>query len=640
MTQRYELLERIATGGMAEIYRARMFGASGFEKQVVVKKILQSFTRDPEFVEMFIEEAKLASHLQHGNIVQVYDLGTTSGNDYFIVMEYVNGRDLGDLIYYAGRRKVEIGIRESVFIAKQVCAGLDYAHRKLDDDGEPLGIIHRDVSPQNVVLSFEGEVKLTDFGIAKARNRRQETQVGLIKGKYGYMSPEQARSGKLDSRSDIFNVGILLYELLIGERLFEGTSDFSTLNLMRSAAVVSPKQLRGDIPEGLDEIVMKALAAEPKDRYQSAADMDRALTRFSFEMSLVASATDIARLMKRIFGKPKSGVHDPSGTRVIDLQDVSGPSSELVGADKPNTVALGAGSKSKSKPKSRPKPTTVGVDTGGSGRVERPARSLPRGVIWLLNVAVLGATASGVAILAWPPPASNTSVLRDTEVERAAAAQVPAATTILVLIESNPSGAQVLIDRARADGRTPVFASLAADGEPHEVEIRKQGYRRWKGTVSVPKGRLVGEVTADLQRMTGELVLAAPPSATLSLDGQDLGAVKPRMQIPRGKHVVIVSLDGHLPWRAEIDLQARRKLKPVFVPLDEAGTITLVTRPKGALVRWSAGTARGGETFSLRAGTRRLSIEAPGHPARTLVVQVKAGQTTRVYVDLMVTSGT
>lgn len=208
----------IAKGGMAEVYRAKTVGFSGFEKEVCVKKILPHLTEDKSFVDMFVNEAKLAATLNYANIVQVHDLCVSGGGEYFIVMEYVNGKDLSDVIRAAQLAGREVPPEIAVYICRETCKGLHYAHSKRDPEGAPLNIIHRDISPHNVLVSFMGEVKIVDFGIAKASSIMNKTAVGILKGKYGYMSPEQARGQPLDHRSDIFNTGIVLYELLVGER--------------------------------------------------------------------------------------------------------------------------------------------------------------------------------------------------------------------------------------------------------------------------------------------------------------------------------------------------------------------------------------------------------------------------------------
>jgi serine/threonine-protein kinase len=275
----YQLVTLLATGGMAEIFVAKTAGVSGFEKQVALKVIHPNFSSDPEFVRMLIDEAKLAVQLQHANIVQTYDLGVVEGR-YYIAMELVDGADLYKVLRTASERGRDFPLDVAAFITSEVATGLDYAHRKNDPIGRPLQIVHRDVSPQNVLVSREGEVKIVDFGIAKAALRGQQTQAGVIKGKYFYMSPEQAWGDSVDARTDVFSTGILLHEMLVGEMLYLEEDLDRLLKLVRAADVEPPSRKRPSVPPELDAIVMKALAKKPQDRYANAADLATALTRF------------------------------------------------------------------------------------------------------------------------------------------------------------------------------------------------------------------------------------------------------------------------------------------------------------------------------------------------------------------------
>ncbi len=275
---RHLLLERINVGGMAEVFKAKSFGVEGFERIVAVKRILPALAEDEEFVTMFIDEARIASHLTHQNIVQIYELGRTEGT-YFISMEYVAGKDLRQILDQYKKSKELMDIGRSCFIVSRVCEAMEHAHRKRDAAGRDLKIIHRDVTPQNVILSYEGEVKLCDFGIAKAASRASRTQVGVLKGKFAYMSPEQVRGLPTDRRSDLFALGVIFYEMLTGERLFLGESDYSTLEAVRNARVPTPTQYNTKIPPNLEAIVLKLLTQEPEDRYQWASEVQEDLLR-------------------------------------------------------------------------------------------------------------------------------------------------------------------------------------------------------------------------------------------------------------------------------------------------------------------------------------------------------------------------
>jgi serine/threonine protein kinase len=222
---KYLLLERINVGGMAEVFIAKAFGVEGFERILAIKKILPTMAEDEEFITMFIDEARISVQLNHANVVHIHELGKHD-ETFYIAMEYVAGRDLRTILERYRRHKEIMPTAQAVFIASKICEGLDYAHRRKDARGQDLDIIHRDVSPQNILISYEGEVKIIDFGIAKAANRSQKTQAGILKGKFGYMSPEQVRGLPIDRRADVFAVGVILYEMLTGEKLFVGESDF------------------------------------------------------------------------------------------------------------------------------------------------------------------------------------------------------------------------------------------------------------------------------------------------------------------------------------------------------------------------------------------------------------------------------
>ncbi|MCB9654564.1 MAG: protein kinase [Deltaproteobacteria bacterium] len=296
----YFLHDRIGAGGMAEIFLATSRGIEGFEKRLVIKRILPTLSDDAQFVRMFIEEAKLCVSLRHPNIVQVYDLGEIEGQ-YFIAMEYIDGRDLLKTLSSCGRKQVGFPTEIALFIIMEVLKGLDYAHNLTRPDGQPLNIIHRDVSPSNVLLSFEGEVKISDFGIAKA-STREKTATGILKGKFGYMAPEQVTGAPIDHRADIFAIGIMLYELLTGHRLFAGKNDLAVLEKVRDARIdPQPHFYRPDLDEEIEEITLRALSRVPADRFQSAAELHDAIHDYVFRCGATISPSDLARFMQALF---------------------------------------------------------------------------------------------------------------------------------------------------------------------------------------------------------------------------------------------------------------------------------------------------------------------------------------------------
>ncbi len=277
---KYILLEKLATGGMAEVYLAKSTGANGVNKILAIKRILPQFSENREFIDMFKEEAKIAVNLNHSNVVSIFDFGIEK-KQFFLVMEHVEGKNLRQIINELKRVSVSFTIEQVVYMIKEVAAGLDHAHRCIDGStGRPLNITHRDMSPQNIMLSFDGEVKIIDFGIAKAETQLEVTKAGTLKGKFGYMSPEQAEGQAVDLRTDIFSLGIVVWELLANDRLFTASSEAAILRKIRDCQIPSIRKINPSIPPELERIVNKALQKDKNLRYQTSAAMHRDLNRF------------------------------------------------------------------------------------------------------------------------------------------------------------------------------------------------------------------------------------------------------------------------------------------------------------------------------------------------------------------------
>ena len=285
---------------MAEVFKAKSYGVEGFEKIIAIKRILPTMGEDRDFIKMFIDEAKIAGQLAHANICQIFELGRIDGS-HFIAMEYIWGKDLLQIQNRLRKLKQPMPISMACFSIAKVLEGLDYAHRKRDPLGRPLEIVHRDCSPQNVLVSYEGEVKVIDFGIAKATSRNSRTMAGVLKGKFGYMSPEQVRGLPLDRRSDIFALGTMLYECLTGDRLFQGETDFSTLEKVRNVDIVPPRQINPAIPEAVEKVILKALAKDVDDRYQWCSEMLTDLQAYLMSQDVVYTAKSLSSWLKEIF---------------------------------------------------------------------------------------------------------------------------------------------------------------------------------------------------------------------------------------------------------------------------------------------------------------------------------------------------
>ncbi len=299
MRDRYTITERVDHGGMAEVFRGVSESMDGFKKAVAIKRILPNLTKNQKFVSMFLDEARLSLFLQHANIVQVFDISKTPDNAYFLVMEYVDGCNLKALIERQKQKGKRIEIAHTIYVMMECCKALNYAHSaEHPETNEPLGIVHRDVSPPNILLSKNGEVKLVDFGLAKASTAIETTDPGVVKGKFSYLSPEAASGLPVDHRADVFAVGIILWELFTGRRLFYGETDYQTVELVRQAKIPSIAALNPEVEAELEGVVRKALARDPNERYANAADLQDALAQYLFSRRMKVTSRDISALVR------------------------------------------------------------------------------------------------------------------------------------------------------------------------------------------------------------------------------------------------------------------------------------------------------------------------------------------------------
>ncbi len=340
---KYTLIDRIAVGGMAEIFLARQTGLEGFEKTIVIKRIRPHLSKQQSFVNMFLHEAKLAAQLSHPSIAQIYDLGKI-GDTFFIAMEYIFGRDMRRVIPKADSMGIPFPMVYALKIASSVCEGLYYAHQKADNYGNPLNIVHRDVTPENIFVSFDGTVKILDFGIAKAATQVEQTRAGEIKGKLAYMSPEQVVGKTLDARSDIFSLGVVLYEWITDLRLFTGDNEVAILKSISEGKIYAPSYFKADVPEGVERILMKALSKDREKRYQTAWEMQYDLDQFLAEYEFTPSNIHLANFLKQLFsdeleaerrrllteGAPlpveeEEPFSDPAGEAMDDPEDEDAP---------------------------------------------------------------------------------------------------------------------------------------------------------------------------------------------------------------------------------------------------------------------------------------------------------------------------
>jgi len=459
---RYQLLKKIASGGMGQVLLAKK-GQDDFEKLVVLKRILPHLVEDEEFFTMFRDEAKITMRLDHPNIARINEFGVEGGVHY-IEMEYVAGEDMRRIEKRAAAVGKGIPIGVIIRIIADAAAGLDFAHKARDAKGAPLNLVHRDVSPQNVLVGFDGSVKLIDFGVAKAAGRSQHTATGILKGKFPYMSPEQAQGEDLDCRSDVFALGIVLWEQLTGRRLFKGENDLATQRLVRACQVPAPSSVEPSVPTGLDPIALKALAKDPKDRFQDAAELRNALEDFALQNAIPTSASNLFSFMQELYAERIAKEADPrffeedSGLTDLDVGGLSKPAN--VGAattvDRNKlptgdaTKVLGPVTQAVGPPASSPLPKILGavaviamLGVGAWFALKAPP------VVKPLDVPVNPVTGTGVT-----PPVVQPLVVR---------------------IESDPSGASIELAGSRV-GQTPFEARVEKVKLPVAVRVSAEGY--------------------------------------------------------------------------------------------------------------------------------------------------------------------
>jgi serine/threonine protein kinase len=466
---KYRLTEKIGSGGMAEVFRAVGEGPEGFERPFVIKRIHPRLSEAPEFVRMFVDEAKISARLVHPNIVQVFDFAPEEGG-YYIVMEPVEGFDMGWLL----RRRLESRheVPPPAFVAeigRQACRGLDFAHTLTGPDGQPLGIVHRDVTPPNIMVTWTGTVKVVDFGIARAVEalRRSVTDAGMVKGKMSYVAPELLDGKTADARSDVFSLGVVLHELLSGKQLFVGDNDLETLRLVREMAIPPPSTRNPGVKRALDAVVMRALERDPEKRYQSAGamgdDLETVVLRERY------STRALARKARELADREEAPAQH-SGPIVEETIEVADSGAVLIAESNGVPVPIAA-SRSSSSPVAaeaikRPA-TPPRLPPGASAPLPvAAARTAVPGWIWGA-VALPTALALGllVAIARRPPPLPPPP----------AAASLPSP-TVHVALDSTPQGATVTNTLGSTLGETPLIIDLPRGFAPVDLVLNKTGY--------------------------------------------------------------------------------------------------------------------------------------------------------------------
>lgn len=366
---KYVLLRKLAVGGMAEVFLAKAVGAEGFQRTVVIKRILPSYTEDDAFVSMFIDEARIAAALHHANIIQIIDFDKVD-DAYYIAMEYVEGRDLRKVLDRGRKTGKRMSPILAAHVASLIASGLQYAHTRRGETGEPLHIIHRDVSPHNILISFVGDVKLTDFGIAKAAARSTKTRAGTVKGKCAYMSPEQAKGKPLDARSDIFALCSVLWEILAYRRLFEGDSDFEILNNVLNQSVPPPSLFRPEVVRDLDAIVLKGLRRDLNERFPDMAALEKDLQNFVFKHASGRDDVDLGSYVRDLFSEELDEIPEYA-------KEPTPRAKEPAPAPPQAGTAMLAEDLDGAVPRARPEAETIAVDTAA----KQPPTTVPVGML-------------------------------------------------------------------------------------------------------------------------------------------------------------------------------------------------------------------------------------------------------------------
>jgi eukaryotic-like serine/threonine-protein kinase len=444
---RYHLLAKIATGGMAEIWLADQAGLKGFQKSVVIKRILESFTANPEFVTMFLDEARIAAQLNHPNVVQIFDLGELSGA-YYIAMEYLPGENVSSVVRASNKKKVPLPIGLATKIVSDAAAGLGHAHTKRGSDGKPLNVVHRDVSPHNLIVTLDGNTKVVDFGVARAANRATQTTDGNIKGKVAYMSPEQAMGDPLDARSDVFSLGIVLFETTTGTRFFEDKDPSAMIGILIGGRPLPVARDRNpNVPAELNEIISTALSRDLSKRYPNGTALHDALEAWLHKQPEQASTSAVAAHLKQLFAEEWA-----KRTELIE--------------------AARAGNLTPSGLRKSLKPDTDASMPGGTVAERRPASGSRSMIPWLAGAIGVGL---GLAVLLmWRTisvPAPDVPAVIELPYPEPAVAK-----SVRVRIETEPAGAEVAID-GKVRGTAPIEVTDVGVGD-HEVSATLAGHMR------------------------------------------------------------------------------------------------------------------------------------------------------------------
>jgi|GEM_PF-824191 len=644
----YQLVHKLGVGGMAEVYLARQHGIAGFEKLVVIKRILPQLRQDPQFVQMLLSEARVAAGLHHPNIVETYDV-CRDETEFYLVMEYLSGEDLRFILTHAHREGFKIPVGVSGRIIADAAAGLHYAHRATDLDGNPLSIVHRDIGPTNLVLTFHGTTKLLDFGVAKANSHNIYTRPGVLKGKYSYCSPEQAQHLKLDARSDVFSLGIVLHELLTGRRLFRGKNPPEVLKAVVEAGIPAPSRYNPAVPPELDQLTLAALERNRRARVPSARELQEHLEHILDKHGLLLSAHQVSGWFATVLPEAQDVRRALEAKVSADLSSQPGvplggspavavetpppppptltPSSPVSGAAPFSSQAGVSNSAYSGAPRSSQSHSSQGGAWIPASQLSLQPAPAPRrtGLVIVLSIIgtlLLVALMGGAVYLG----------MRDREPNAVAAVPgsgPPVQSSVALLVHVVPDGTTLTVNGKPWEHPVGVDGVLVPLQPSQEVTLTlgKPGYAELTETLAAP-GRGTKSIYFTLQRGGTE------PTTDRSDRSAGGTAPAPAASVP-------VSAPPRSPESqravARSAPPARRRASPRSAPRKQTGGLTLLYEPKVAQVVIDGAAQPKTHPLKVSAlseGAHRLQLSAPGYQPREQTIEIKGGQTVSLSVQM------
>ena len=686
----YRIVGRIARGGMAEIYLAERRSAFGFDRIAVLKRILPRLADEPAFQEMFLDEARIAATLEHPNVVQVYEVGEEAGNLY-MAMEYLDGATVRSLVRELGRRGRRLPLEHALAIVNGVCAGLHYAHGRRDDSGKPLGIIHRDVSPHNVMVTLAGAVKLLDFGIAKASTSMNRTRAGSVKGKIAYMSPEQCLGTPLDRRTDVYSLGIMLYELTLGVRLYEGASDFERMRLIVDGQVTPPRAIDPGYDRALEVIVMRALEKDRERRYGDLSLLQGQLDALIRDQRLYVSTVGLAGFMTELFGQRVAAIEadvargltraqaiaslavqderEPEAASGDDVPVMSSASWFAVDNDATTGPRSAAGEEARAPTESastRPLLAIAPPRRELSVRLEAPVlpfrppslrrrfggvrRLLPRRLAKLRGPRLVGLAAAvvfvGGLLVARLATHRHAPAVRASSIDAASSGESAVAPRARRALEAGAPPeilrAQLPAGAAVAASSTPSLRAAAAlvaiappDRAAHDHDDAAAIPRAPVGSATKPPHAGPSAGPSPAAERAALRITTSPPGAAVFVDGVRLPEPSPTRvaRLAPGKHTLLATLRGRQDLISHVELAAgaETSLSLVLPPAPAEGRLLLTAREPSLV--FVDGQPRGNTPLllQLRAGKHTVLVVLPHHRRdKTLHVHIRPNRDLRL----------